>query len=444
MNPENEAVADTAAPILVNEAVEILVLEKRPGCLVKMHVRPSNAFKAICRVEAIRNVKKEVVIPGFRKGKAPEALVESRYANAIEQEWHETLIGKTINAAIRLADLHINQETFKMSKLSQKPTEDGFSCEFSFETLVEVKVPPMEDVSITIKPKVRNREGAVKIALEGVQWESAEWQNLEKEFPEEEDYIEYDLVDETGEVLSDRKRKVADFSDDEKERIKAIRIGEEVDLSDEKNNTLVLKAIVKPVFPEINDELAARYGFSDLDVLKQNIAQKFDALQADLIQEEKRRALEQYLLDNVEMELPNSLMERFTKVARSIVRNSSEADEDRYQHILSLQVNGVKLRYIIDTLLEENPSIALTEDEKNAVFYRELELAQHGQSKIFTESFMQRNPSIQEIDEQLGVRRKEALAEKLLDHLLEKVQLIVLEGEEGHIHSDACGEGCSH
>ncbi len=76
--------------ILSNENVRFSI-HRKPACVVEFDVEATEKLVQTAHKKAIKAVCKEVTIPGFRKGKAPDALVVTKYEPAINKEWEKSL-----------------------------------------------------------------------------------------------------------------------------------------------------------------------------------------------------------------------------------------------------------------------------------------------------------------------------------------------------------------
>ncbi len=63
---------------LVSDDVRVSI-QKKPACLVEFHVRASKRLVEKARLDAVKAVNKEVSLPGFRKGKSPDAMILKKF-----------------------------------------------------------------------------------------------------------------------------------------------------------------------------------------------------------------------------------------------------------------------------------------------------------------------------------------------------------------------------
>jgi trigger factor len=82
-----------------------VALELQPNCLAKLHVEIPPDRVAGARAKIIGEFRNHARIPGFRPGKAPKAVVESRYAKEIAGELNASLVRESLPEAIKSKSL---------------------------------------------------------------------------------------------------------------------------------------------------------------------------------------------------------------------------------------------------------------------------------------------------------------------------------------------------
>ena len=84
-----------------------VVVESQPNCLVTLRVElPSDQVSKEWSNVA-RDFQRQARIPGYRPGKAPQALVESRFAKNIKEELTSKLLRESLDEAIRENNLRV-------------------------------------------------------------------------------------------------------------------------------------------------------------------------------------------------------------------------------------------------------------------------------------------------------------------------------------------------
>ena len=62
-------------------------IEQKGECIARCQAFSSPDLVKKAQKEAIQRVSKEVVLPGFRKGKAPAQLIVKKFPKAVEEKW---------------------------------------------------------------------------------------------------------------------------------------------------------------------------------------------------------------------------------------------------------------------------------------------------------------------------------------------------------------------
>ena len=89
-------------------------VEDLPDSQVYVIATLSPSFSAEHYRSAIRNINKEVSVPGFRKGKAPENYIQQKFPSQIKKEWGDIMVESAFKETISLANIHpFNRESVK-------------------------------------------------------------------------------------------------------------------------------------------------------------------------------------------------------------------------------------------------------------------------------------------------------------------------------------------
>ena len=248
--------------------------------------------------KALKEMIKELEMPGFRKGMVPESIAKEKISEnnilgygaelAVKEKWDEFL--ETTDLEI------ISQPAIEVMKVA-KDNEFIFSAEV--EVLSEITLPDYISIAKSInKEKAEVSEKEIEDALKWLQQSRAKFAN--KQGPVEKgDYIEITVVNNN---LKDA------FMVNEGESFINMNINEEKQVNDSK---IRVDAIKKVELPEINDELAKVLGkFDSLESLKNNIKEGIQQ-EKDIALKQKQRgeALEK-IADKTKIEVPESLIQR--------------------------------------------------------------------------------------------------------------------------------------
>src|ERR1700733_10867663 len=77
-----------------------VIIENAAPCRKKLRVEIAAERVAGTRAEILQEFRKVAAIPGFRAGKAPEPMVEKRYAAQIDEELRKRLIPESYREAL--------------------------------------------------------------------------------------------------------------------------------------------------------------------------------------------------------------------------------------------------------------------------------------------------------------------------------------------------------
>jgi trigger factor len=107
------------------------------------HVKTSVEEKAECDKKAFENIRSKVKIDGFRKGKVPEHIIRSRYAEELEND--------SVNNLINLASEQLISETdkdiYKIRKVENlEPEKGGYAFDLIFDVQPDINLGKMKGV----------------------------------------------------------------------------------------------------------------------------------------------------------------------------------------------------------------------------------------------------------------------------------------------------------
>jgi trigger factor len=230
--------------------------------------------------KTVKKYCKTVQIKGFRKGKVPASVLESKYGEALKEETMYSIIEASVEEVIK--DLDKEQQPLAYSKpalveeenLTLDPEKD-FSFAISYDIYPKVDLPDYTGVTIEI-PTTEVTDKEISAELEKLQEQTSMITEKDKTV-ESDDIITVDLaeLDEEGNAKEDAKREDYVFTvgsgynfygiDDEvlgmkKDETKVIdkTYGDDFDNPEYAGKTIKLQVTVKAVkvrdLPELDDE----------------------------------------------------------------------------------------------------------------------------------------------------------------------------------------------
>lgn len=320
----------TQAPLeFSNENLKVKVHFK-PNCKVELEVQAEPSLIKAAYRKAVKTIGKEVTLPGFRKGKAPEALVEKNYVNQIDGEWQKAIADLAFQDSIKLVNIPLLNNEPKVSyNMKSHSMEAAFLLLF-FET--EPTIPQINPKDITLKAVERPAVNDDKVSetMRQLQLFFAEWRKMDRPIQENDFVIlDVDVIDEEpprklfadvrfevtdrsmagwmkelilgrhqGEVLEGISTPDEDASQKDKEELKAKKV------------RVAIKVVEEATVPEFTDEFARRLGAPSVDVMRENIQQLLDQKADGHVQEKLREEVSNVLLEKYPFDVPMSLIDR--------------------------------------------------------------------------------------------------------------------------------------
>lgn len=305
-------------------------VHRKPACRIEMHVKTSFSLVQKARKEAVKAINKEVALPGFRKGRAPEEIIAKKFPNDIEREFHKTLADAAFVEAQKAAKIPVLNNNSSITFDLKKQDEEGAELVFTFET--EPKVPSVDAQLFTPKPVARAQvsEKEIEEAVRQMQFFYAQWKPVLDRPVQDGDYIMIDLDTVEGEETQRvfhhirfevSKERMADWM---KKLVQGAKTGDvlegmsEVDdtATEEEKNTfkpkkvrISLLKVEEAILPAIDEEFAKKVGAKDAAHMRESIAEILNRNADEQAKKEMREQVSDFLIGHYPFELPQSLID---------------------------------------------------------------------------------------------------------------------------------------
>lgn len=405
--------------------------------------------------EQYRTLRKDAIVPGFRKGRAPRRLLEKRYGKETKEQIKLKLIADASESAIKDNELEVLGDPDIDHKKIELPEKGSLKFEFAVEVKPEFELPELEGIAVT-KTKMEVTAEQVDSEIEYMRKYSGVWTPRQSGGVEAGD-----------EVIADVILKVEGVEEEEKldnieifvrpggavgavpvEKLDKLLIGanagdtKETGITVEKTyfreeyrgKKVDIKITVKDIKwlkpAELNEDFFSRVGAADEKDMRRRIE---DVLAGRIEQQSRSEMSEQiyrYMLDNTKFELPvdivaaqaNSILQRqYSGLMRRGLDNERLAEEMEKLRAGSEEQakEQLKIFFIMDKV-SDKLEIEVGEEEINGHIAR---LAiQRGQRPEQLREEMARNGSLA----QFGLQVRE---EKCIAKLLESAK--VTESKDG-------------
>jgi len=300
-----------------------------PGCQVTLTIRVSPKATLAAHHKAVKAINKEVSLPGFRKGKAPEPMILKNYGSYVEQEWKEILVQTAFQEAVKLTKLYpLNENAIKKPHLKSISKQEGAKLEIEFESAPKVPEIPHEELQLKRVEREEVTEQQLNQSLENIQVHHAIWHEVEDRAVREGDYIDVDIQDEDNPeniICKDTRFEVAEgkIGDWMRKIVIGKKLNEVVtgisepseELKDKSlftptNCKITIKAIKTATLPEIDDELAKKVGLANVDQLKEKVSTNLNDSADKKVRQQLREQLEQLIIEKFPFDVPASLVKK--------------------------------------------------------------------------------------------------------------------------------------
>ncbi|HJX68882.1 MAG TPA: trigger factor [Dehalococcoidia bacterium] len=263
--------------------------ENLENCRIALNVEAEASELDKSLDEAYRHLVKEVAIPGFRKGKAPRAILEQRIGKkSLLEEALEHLIPELYKQAIKSQEV----EPIAEPELEITQTEP-----LIFKAIVslkpEVKLGDYHDVKLEASPQAEVTDKEVVAAMEEVQQRQGAWVPADRP-AELGDLVTMDIQANAGgkpwlnhkdilyEMNKDSRSPVPGFasclqgSEKNREKTFNLTIPDDYPIKEMGGKEGTFKVTVTEIkekqLPEVNDGLAKGAGYDNLGDMKEKLA----------------------------------------------------------------------------------------------------------------------------------------------------------------------------
>lgn len=323
----------TETQTLQNENVRF-TLHQKPACVVEFNVEALEPLVSSAHKKAVKAIAREVTLPGFRKGKAPEALILKNFPREVDKEWQQAIADISFQECEKLAKVPILHRDAKITYKMKSHSSSGALLILSVET--EPKVPHVDPKQMQMKTVKRPEVNEDKIneTIRQVQLFFADWKNVDDRPIQEGDFVllDVDVIEDTPPtpLFSHTRFEVTEKSMAQwmRELVMGRKAGESVEgisvpdesASQEDKETLkpkkvrlTIHSVSTATIPSLDDAFVKKVGCATVEEMKKNVTDLLNK-QADAhVQEALREQASEFLLTQYPFDLPVTLIEKETQ-----------------------------------------------------------------------------------------------------------------------------------
>lgn len=325
--------------------------------------------------EAVKRIAQYVNVDGFRRGKAPRAVVERHVGTErIKQEAIESLMPRAIAEAVKENNLDVITQPY-ITKFDFTVGQD-LTAEVKVETRPEVVLGAYKDLKVEVE-SAEVAEDAFEKALNNVLNQYATQELVVDRATKDTDIavIDFDgYVNGEKIVGGEAKNYPLDLGNSNfipgfAEQIVGKNIGDEFDINvtfpaeyhDEKLKgqpavfKIKLNEIKERKVPELNDDFAQKVGpFKTVDELKADIQKYLDTQKENTDRQNSENAVFAKVIDAASVEIPQAMIDR-------------EAESLTNDYKQRLQAQGLNWESLEQTQGAESLSESIKEDAKTRI-----------------------------------------------------------------------------
>jgi len=336
--------------------------------------------------KVLRSFKNYVVIPGFRKGKAPLSMIERNYAGHAKEEFINQKMGEYYKQALTEKDISpISQgEPIKV----EWDKGNDLVAVFKYELMPQVKIDKYKGIEVPFEETVFKEE-MVDATLNDYRNKMAT-----EETPEISQ--EGDIVKATVKFLDDDKNVTKEvertfeigknsYSKSFNNKVTDLKVGDEVttklfnksqqsedeeitsDLKD-RDFLVQIKEIKRMVLPDLNDDFARDLEYDSMKDLRSKIAEELKKkLDADN-REHRKTAILAKLIELNPFDVPPSMVKGYAEnMAKPYAEQYKMELEKLVPMYMQMAEFNVKNHFLLEEL-KKLEKIEVTDEDKEKIF----------------------------------------------------------------------------
>ncbi len=347
----------------------------------------------------LRKIRKETHIPGFRPGLAPMSIIKKRVGESVLADVIDRIVREKLNEYLKDLDIILSPiASDKHQPVADFKNPDKF--EFYFDVVLRPEIdfdPEKEKIDLPkYKPEITDEDIEERIKLYRQQF--GDWKEVDER--ETERAVVYGVLEEISDVENSEPLKIENVpfiqdsftSEDKSNEFKALKKGESMDIDvekdikeadlkyifkdkkyDSKNFKFTVTAFKEFKEAEVGKELFEKlYGKEITEEefrakIKEELEKEGERLAKDLY----RKELEQYLLDKINVQLPEEFLKRYL-----FERGNKKEDIEKYWDDT---LKTLKSDIIVDHLMKKL-GVEITEEEIDNLYtdYAKGYLVQYG------------------------------------------------------------------
>jgi len=374
----------------------------------------------------LNKFKNYVVVPGFRKGKAPLAMVENVFAEQAREAYLKEKVYDYYETAIKENEIEPLHEGVPVSVDWEKGKE--LVMVFRYEVKPTVVIEKYTGMKVESK-LVEFNENMVDETIENIREKMGKEETKERpardkdiivismKLPEEES--------ENGKENEQNPFEIAlndnDYGKEFNEALTGSQAGDELkttaNIAGKEGVPVIVnvREIKEKILPDVTEELAKESGFDSLEAMRKDIGENLrKRIEQENLQRKKTLLLTSLIKENPFDIPPSSVIYYSHKLAEPYARMLNKKPEELAEYYRETAFFEIKAYYITSYLVEKL-NFEVSEEDKNLMIN---EMAE--ELELTPEEYREKNPDVTKQDDFVN-RIKE---KKLYDFLFENNEFV--------------------
>jgi len=427
----------------------IVKIEDSGPCKKKISIEiPEEKIKEVV-VSQYSDLRKEAVLPGFRKGRAPMRLLEKRFSGDVSDQAKLKLLAEATEEVLQekglntLGDPNIDHENIEL------PESGAMKFDFEVEVRPEIKLPELEGIEVE-KTAFEVNDEQVDSEVAEMQKRLGIWAPREDGSVEMDDQLIADIVvkaegDEETEKIDNTEVFVSEKSfvgkvpvDTFAEAVKGKKVGDKLTVETDVPETFFNEKYrgkkvsvsveikeIKCLQPaEMNEEFFAKLGLTDEAELRERISEMAQQRSEQETKTAMADNIYKHLLENTNFDLPQAVVaDQATQILQRqytrLLMQGGEAEkvEEQMEELRASSetqaAEQLKIFFIMDEIADKL-EISVSEEEING-YIAQVAMQRNRRPEKMREELL-RNGSLAQFSMQ-------AREQKCIDQLLEKANI---------------------
>ena len=294
----------------------------RPGCLIEMVVTVSPVACQAAQQKALKEVRKETSLPGFRQGRVPEQMVLKHFKPQLIRKTQAVLMSTAFDTAIKLNGRSpFTSNSLRKATLQKSSKELGAELLFAYEATPQVPKIQIEELQLSKADPKPISEEAVNEQCDWWRFQMKKTSPAEDRPCKEGDVASVAFHNSSGKLEGEREIFIGpQLFSWLRTALIGMRAGESKETEyptaegqPKGTARISLNKLFDCTIPELNDEVAKHYGKASVEELRKDVQTMLEFGEKEQVQERMRRQVRNELIRLYAFDLPQSLVEKETE-----------------------------------------------------------------------------------------------------------------------------------